>query len=91
MDGYAPAYVAHNIPFLVVSGLGTPPQDATKTNGPGIRLGSELPLVNTGDARILLSHFKERDGTGLAWNSRTHTGRDKFRIKLIGRVAKPTR
>lgn len=89
MDGYAPAYVAHNIPLLVVSGLGSPPQREAKPEGLGARIVSELPSVNTEDARVLLDHFEERDGVGLAWNGREHTGRNKFKIERIGRVVKP--
>lgn len=90
MDGYVSADVAHNIPFLVVSGLRTLSQDSAKTNGPGTRIASELPPLNTEDALALLGHFEERNGVGLAWNGREHNGRDKFKIKVIARVVKPT-
>jgi hypothetical protein len=85
MDGYAPAYVAHNIPLLVVSGLGAHAEDYKKlSNGP--RIASEIPPVETEDAATLRRHFKEGDGSKLAWNSREYGGRNKFRVKVVGRV-----
>jgi hypothetical protein len=87
MDGYAPAYVAHNVPLLVVSGLGSTAKHGTKIESPGTRIVSEVPAVETEDALTLLDHFKEKDAVGLAWNGREHNGRDKFKIKAIGRVA----
>lgn len=86
MDGYAPAYVAHNVPLLVVSGLGSTAQHGTKYDSLGTRIVSEIPAVETEDALTLLENFKERDAVGLAWNGREHNGRDKFKIKAIGRV-----
>lgn len=86
MDGYAPAYVAHNIPLLVVSGLGFVPPDETTLNEVGTRITSEVPVVDSGDAQVLLRHFRDNDARGLAWNSREHHGRNKFRVKTIGRV-----
>ena len=87
MDGYAPAYVAHNVPLLVVSGLGSGQYD-TKLAAPGTVIVSELPAVETEDALKLLEHFKKRDAVGLPWNADEHIGRNKFKIKVIGRVAK---
>lgn len=89
MDGYAPAYVAHNVPLLVVSGLGPSPQSDTKVGSAGVRIASEVPVVETEDALTLLSYFEERDAARLAWNGREYSGRNKFKIKTIGRVVKP--
>lgn len=85
MDGYAPAYVAHNVPLLVVSGLGSPRQHKTRTESPGTRIVSEVPVVETEDALTLLHHLKERDATELPWHGKEHNGRNKFKIKAIGR------
>jgi trafficking protein particle complex subunit 11 len=85
MDGYAPAYVAHNVPFLVVSGLGSHSHDAPRKDG-GVRIASEIPPLESEDANTLLRHFKESDASGLAWNGREHSGRNKFRVKTVGRV-----
>jgi hypothetical protein len=86
MDGYAPAYVAHNVPLLVVSGLDSAPQDKSKAPEGAIRLASEIPPVESEDAQVLLRHFKDSDAGELAWNAREYSGRNKFRVKTVGRV-----
>lgn len=88
MDGYAPAYVAHNIPYLVVSGLGVHAKEAARKDG-GVRISSEIPPLESEDANALLKYFKDSDGTNLAWNGREHSGRNRFRVKTIGRVPAP--
>ncbi len=89
MDGYAPAYVAHNLPLLVVSGLG-PDSEVDVGLRDGSRIASEVPPVESDDALALLRHFKDGDGSDLAWNAREHSGRNKFKVKTVGRVAKQT-
>jgi hypothetical protein len=86
MDGYAPAYVAHNIPLLVVSGLNSESVEETKQTDAGIHLSSEIPPVQSEDAIVLLRHFKDNDASDLAWNAQEFSGRNRFRVKLIGRV-----
>jgi hypothetical protein len=86
MDGYAPAYVAHNVPLLIVSGLGLTAQNPPELEGDGFRITSEVPPVQTEDAQVLLQYFLKGSANGLAWNSREHTGRNKFKIKTVGRV-----
>ena len=86
MDGYAPAYVAHNVPLLVVSGLDSAPQDKSIAPEGAIRIASEIPPVESEDAQVLLRHFKDSDAGELAWNAREYSGRNKFRVKTIGRV-----
>ena len=86
MDGYPPKLVAHNLPLLVVSGL-DPRCSPTKLRPKeGIEIKSEIPPVESDDAQVLLRHFTESDARNLAWNGREHTGRDKFMVKVIGRV-----
>jgi hypothetical protein len=86
MDGYAPAYVAHNIPLIVVSGLGSPPQGNTKLNAGGARISSEILSIDSDDARALLRHFEDSDAGNPAWNGREHNGKNNFRVKIVGRV-----
>ena len=86
MEGYDPAYVAHNLPYIVVSGLGVQAREALRKEG-GARYISDIPVVDSEDANTLLKHFKENDATNLAWNGKEHTERNKFRIKTVGRVA----
>jgi hypothetical protein len=86
MDGYAPAYVAHNVPLLVVSGLGSQPRQKSTVEDGAPRITSEIPPVESEDAQVLLRHFKDSDAGNLAWNAREHSGKNKFRVKLVGRV-----
>lgn len=88
MDGYAPAYVAHNIPLLVVSGLGSVTHDEAALKEVGTRITSEVPVVESADAQVLLRHFRDNDARGLSWNSREHNGRNKFRVKTVRRVCR---
>ncbi|CAG8950641.1 hypothetical protein HYFRA_00002850 [Hymenoscyphus fraxineus] len=83
MDGYAPAFVAHNLPLLVVSGLVV--HDEAELENDGVPIASEIPPVDSEEARTLLRHFQDSDGTDLAWNGSEHADRNKFRVKTIGR------
>lgn len=85
MDGYSPAFVDHNVPLLVVSGLRGDNQEEL-TLAEGIRIASEIPPVASEDGAALSRHFKDSDASNLAWNAREHGGRNKFRVKLVGRV-----
>lgn len=84
MDGYAPVLVGHNVPLLVVSGLG--PSSQIEKKDEGIRISSEIDPVESEDATTLLRHFRDSDASNLPWNSREHSGRNKFNIKAVGRV-----
>lgn len=89
MDGYAPAYIAHNIPLLVVSGLGTDPSPTNaRLKEGGVIITSDIAPLESEDAQILLKHFKENDAEGLPWNASEHNEKNKFRVKVIGRVVK---
>ena len=91
MDGYAPAYVAHNVPYLVVSGLSSAPQNHTGPELEGVHIASDIPLVESDDADAIIKNFKNIDAEQLPWNSRANGGRSKFKIKIVGRVALQTR
>lgn len=89
MDGYAPAYVAHNVPLLVVSGLEPLVEKGEKVSYEdieGFHITSEVSPVNSADSQALLGYFRKCDAEGLAWNGREHTGRKKFKVKIVGRV-----
>lgn len=88
MDGYAPAYIAHNVPFLVVSGLGT--DHTTAKLDTGTRISSDIAPLESDDATALLKYFRDRDASDLDWNSREHNGRNKFMIRTVGRVISPS-
>jgi hypothetical protein len=85
MDGYAPAYVAHNVPLLVVSGLQPSSQKSVDDRVEGIRITSEIPPVITKNSAALAAYFRKSDAESLPWNGREHTGRNKFKVKIVGR------
>jgi hypothetical protein len=89
MDGYAPAYVAHNLPLLIVSGLGADPSPTNaRLKEGGVIITSDIAPLESEDAKALLEHFKDNDAESLPWNGYEHSEKNKFRVKIIGRVAK---
>lgn len=96
MDAYPPDYVAHNLPFIVLSGLGTrkeleqvPPVQNILSGRAVTSVSSELPVVIGDRANELLQEFLSADGTNSPWNGRTPTRRGLthgFRIRSVGRV-----
>lgn len=90
MDGYAPAYVAHNVPYLVISGLGGALRDDAELEAEGVRIASDVPPIESEDAQTLLKHFRNADAEGLAWNDDEFGGKNKFKIKVVGRVLQQT-
>lgn len=86
MDGYPPAYVAHNVPYLVVSGLGDAQQKQADLEADGVRIASDIPPVEGDDAEVIIRNFKDANAEGLAWNNHASGGRHKFKVKIVGRV-----
>ncbi|KAH8731169.1 Gryzun, putative trafficking through golgi-domain-containing protein [Phaeosphaeriaceae sp. PMI808] len=96
MDEYPPKYLQHNLPFIVLSGLGTtnesdPPQPVQEVF-PGravTTIHSDIPVVTGDRANTLLEDFLSADSTNAPWNGRT-TGRKGlvhgFRIRAVGRL-----
>lgn len=96
MEAYPPAYVQHNLPFIVLSGLGTQtelePPPSVHNVLPGratIKTSSEIPPVTGERADQLLQDFLTADGSSAPWNARASSRRDLahgFRIRAVGRV-----
>jgi solute carrier family 25 protein 38 len=96
MEAYPPAYVEHNLPFIVLSGLGSQdelePPPSVHSVLPGraaVRTSSEIPPVTGERADQLLQDFLSADGTNAPWNARGSSRRDlahSFRIRAVGRV-----
>lgn len=96
MDAYPTEFVIHNLPFIVLSGLGAineldPP--ATVQNairGQAVTtINSETPPVAGEHAKELLQEFLTADGTNAPWNGRCFSRRGLthgFRIRAVGRV-----
>ncbi|KAI8635670.1 Gryzun, putative trafficking through golgi-domain-containing protein [Xylariaceae sp. FL1651] len=89
MDGYPSGSLSHNVPFLVVSGLSASPNKPLLTDPDlrerGILVRSELPPVDSREARAILRFIQEADVSSLPWNSRDNAKRYKFKVKTIGR------
>jgi hypothetical protein len=100
MEAYPPEYVQHNLPFIVLSGLGTtqeldaPPPVSNVLPGRAVTtITSETPPVTGKHAEALLQDFLSADGTNAPWNGRTHGRKDlahSFRIRAVGRVGQYT-
>jgi hypothetical protein len=97
MDAYPSYYIAHNVPLIVLSGLGPEhPEEAKKDGsqfpafeGNGIRVSSTAPTIETTDATQLLKHFLAADVTRIDQSSRKADRKASdpvFRIKAMGRV-----
>ncbi|OTB09584.1 hypothetical protein M426DRAFT_82129 [Hypoxylon sp. CI-4A] len=97
MDEYPTGSLDHNVPFLVVSGLGPASRPTRSRPGPedpltaaglrdqGILVRSELPPVESPEAKTILRCIRERDATELPWNSHDTSRKHKFKIRPIGR------
>ncbi|TAQ89462.1 hypothetical protein B7494_g2219 [Chlorociboria aeruginascens] len=83
MDGYEPAYVAHNLPLLVISGLRPSNEEEKRQEDGGVTITSDIPSIESTDAQALLKHFLDSDAGSLPWNSREHSRRNKFRNYLL--------
>ena len=94
MDVYPTEYVEHNLPLILLSGLGKPQHNASPETGParqesGSRIQCSSPECSGERARLLLRHLIELDGTNRPWNSSTlpgPTGSMRYQMKPIGRV-----
>lgn len=94
MEAYPPEYVEHNLPLVVLSGLGEQQNDAANRSDlprqeSGTKLQTNLPECEGEQANQLLRQFLEFDGTNQPWNASALPGPSgvlKYRIKTIGRV-----
>ncbi|KAI0204569.1 Gryzun, putative trafficking through golgi-domain-containing protein [Astrocystis sublimbata] len=89
MDAYPPGTLDHNVPFLIVSGLGTTPAKGLPLDKElrerGILVRSELPPIDTREARVILRLIQEADASNRPWRPRDGAKRHSFRITPIGR------
>lgn len=97
MDAYPPEYVQHNVPFVVLSGLGAKaeldPSQPVQDVLPGraaTNVTSDAPLVADERAHQLLEEFLSYDATNVQSNGNAGnlTG---FRIRAVGRVGQAAR
>ncbi|KAI0839829.1 Gryzun, putative trafficking through golgi-domain-containing protein [Hypoxylon sp. FL0890] len=89
MDAYPAGSLDHNVPFLFVSGLSSAPTKSAPTDPvlreQGALVRSELPPIESREAKIILRCIRDRDATSLPWNSWDTSRRYKFKIRTIGR------
>jgi trafficking protein particle complex subunit 11 len=96
MDGYPADYVGHNLPFVVLFGLGSTQAKPLKVEAEypylqekGIYISSQLPSVTGDVAEKLLNSFREFDARDASWNSRPGKGKMGtmgFTYRSVGRV-----
>lgn len=95
MEAYPSAFVAHNVPLVILSGLvSQPPHVHEQVPYPflqenGIKITSDLPPVIGASAEELLGIFLELNAQDAAWNGRPGRGKMGtmgFKIKAIGKV-----
>jgi hypothetical protein len=97
MDVYPSYYTAHNVPLLVLSGLGPDDSQQAGSDGSkfpafeenGIRLSTASPTIETPDATQLLRHFLAADATRTNQDGgkTSYKAADlSFKIKVVGRV-----
>ena len=97
MDGYPADYVGHNLPFVVLFGLGSTharplleaERDFPLLQEKGIYISCELPNVTGSVADQLLGSFHEFDARNASWNNRPGKGKMGtmgFTYRTVGRV-----
>ncbi|KAG5293500.1 hypothetical protein I7I50_03927 [Histoplasma capsulatum G186AR] len=97
MDAYPPDYVDHNLPLILLSGLGSDPeansQDGiTPDDGVeyphlregGVEIFSDFPLLTDSTAERVLNALLSQDATHRPWNARA--GDVGYKIKRVGRT-----
>lgn len=95
MEPYPRPYVEHNLPLVLLSGLGQ--EDDEEQGGEprrraesGARILTASPECDGERCQQLLTEFKAWDGTGQAWNATAlpgPTGSIRYCLKTIGRVS----
>jgi len=94
MEVYPVPYVEHNLPLVLLSGLGEKPNESTaRMPSPqpesGTRIKSTSPECHGERAGALLQQFLRLDGSNLAWNTQTLAAPPsavKYSMRAIGRV-----
>lgn len=93
MDAYPPLYTEHNLPLVLLSGLGEKEDAGHQPDRPrqesGARINGDSPESQTELAGRLLDELLTLDGSNHAWNSAALPGPSsgiKYKTKTIGRV-----
>lgn len=97
MEVYPEDYVEHNLPLVILSGLGGERDTSEETSERsrslllegGFRIRADAAPVTGSTADALLQAFLFQDSSNVSWNSRATTTSDSvgnFRVKRVGRV-----
>ncbi|PGH19133.1 hypothetical protein AJ80_04211 [Polytolypa hystricis UAMH7299] len=99
MDAYPPDYVGHNLPLVLLSGLGSDNdgQDSSTLAGTeyplllehGVQIFSDIPPLTEPNAERLLNALLSEDASNAPWNARNDAGKAGtvgFRVKRVGRT-----
>ncbi|MCJ1401148.1 hypothetical protein MMC11_004360 [Xylographa trunciseda] len=97
MDGYPVHYVSHNLPLVILFGLGSTdpkPRDSIEERYPmllekGIYISSDLPSVSGPAGQEILDCFHDFDARDAAWNNRPGKGKMGamgFTYRNVGRA-----
>ena len=97
MEVFPEDYVEHNLPLVILSGLGGESDTSEETSERsrslllegGFRIKADAAPVTGSTADALLQALLSRDSSNVSWNSRATSASDSvgnFRIKRVGRV-----
>ena len=94
MEAYPREYTDHNLPLILLSGLGEGRQDVelappVPRQESGTRVHAASPECSGERAQQLLDQFQQLDGSDIAWNASTLPGPSgtlRYKMKAIGRV-----
>ena len=94
MEAYPKEYVEHNLPLVLLSGLGQSNGDGHSDTAPrrqenGSRFYAVTPECSGERAQLLLKHLLELDGTNRPWNATSlpgPSGTMRYKMQAIGRV-----
>jgi len=92
MDDLPTEYTEHDLPLLVLSGLGHDGGSNVKNIG-GTRLAIQTPECEGERAINLRQQFVARGGSGSAWNASALPGPNgslKYHMQPVGRVGMPS-
>lgn len=90
MDDYPAGSLDISLPFLAVAGL-TPktPSDLpldSRLKDQAILIRSDVPCLETDDAKALREYISSQDGRDLAWHAHHDEKPYRFRVEMTGRV-----
>jgi hypothetical protein len=101
MDAYPSDYIVHNLPLILLSGLGSDPEalgpskpddlQYPRLRENGVQIFSDIPALTGSAADQLLDALLNEDASEAPWNSRSDgggAGGIGFRVKRVGRVGR---